>query len=445
MDTTKASWGGSDRVEKRPKEVAPVPEGNPSGGYPAAEDRSAAKEPGAVALGRRLPRGGRRVGPVFGLLWLAYPIYALLTSSPSLAQLVLAVAGTSLFAGIFLWLLWLHEPLKAGTAEASEVRKRRAAIASLAVLALALILVCGDEWLILFIHTSIAAGLMLPGRDAYVAITGVAILMVALGRASGWEWPSIGQFVLIVGALGLWTSVFARQIATVAALRTAREEIARLAVAEERLRFARDLHDLLGHSLSLITLKSELAGRLLPTAPEKAKAEVRDIEGVARRALREVREAVTSYRQPTLEGELAGAREMLEAAGIACWIENKVNVLPNTMGAVLAWTVREGVTNVIRHSSAKRCEIRVTQDSDGIHAEITDDGCASTSRDDGAVAGSGLSGLAERVAASGGDFETGSLPEGGFRLRVSLPLRDDTTSTTEPVSRAGGVREDRCR
>ena len=418
-------------MEKRLEKGTPTPEGKPVG-----------EERGATAHSRWLLQGGRLFGPVFGLLWLAYPIYALLTSNPSLAQLIFALGGTVLFAGIFLWLLWLHEPLQAAMVEASEARKRRAAISSLAALAIALTLVCGNEWLILFIHTSIAAGLMLPGRDAYVAITGAAILMIALGRAAGWEWPSIGQFVLIVGALGLWTSVFARQIATVAELRAARDEIARLAVAEERLRFARDLHDLLGHSLSLITLKSELAGRLLPTAPEKAKVEVRDIEGVARRALREVREAVTSYRQPTLEGELAGAREMLEAAGIACWIENKVNVLPNTMDAVLAWTVREGVTNVMRHSHAGRCEIRVTQDSEEIHAEITDDGHGSTSRDDGAIAGSGLSGLAERVTASGGDFDAGSLPGGGFRLRVSLPLRDDTSSTDEPASRARGVRED---
>src|SRR5919202_5427349 len=259
--------------------------GNLAGGYPA--ERSIAREYGAVTHGRWLPRGGRLFGPVFGLLWLAYPIYALLTSNPSLEQLVFAVAGTALFAGIFLWLLWLHEPLQA-TTEASEVRKRRAAVVSLAVLTLALILVCGDKWLILFIHTSIAAGLMLPGRDVYVAITGVAILMIALGRAAGWEWPSIGQFVLIVGALGLWTSVFARQIATVAELRAARDEIARLAVAEERLRFARDLHDLLGHSLSLITLKSELAGRLLATGAAGAEREVAEIKQVARDALTEV-------------------------------------------------------------------------------------------------------------------------------------------------------------
>jgi two-component system sensor histidine kinase DesK len=428
-------------VENRPKEGTSVSESNPAGEYPATE-RPAAKECGAVAHSRRLPRGRRLFGPVFGLLWLAYPMYALLTSNPSLAQLVFALAGTVLFVGIFLWLLWLHEPLRVAMAEASDVRKRRAAIAALVALVLALTLVCGNEWLILFIHTSIAAGLMLSERDAYVAIAGVAILMVALGRASGWKWLGIGQFVLIVGALGLWTTAFARNIAAIAELRAAREKIARLAVAEERLRFARDLHDLLGHSLSLITLKSELAGRLLPADPEKAAAEVRDIEGVARRALREVREAVAGYRQPTLDRELYSARKMLEAAGIACRIENKAGVLPNATDAVLAWAVREGVTNVIRHSHARQCEIRVTQDGEEIRAEVSDDGRTSSPKHDGTVTGSGLSGLAERVVASSGDFEAGPLPEGGFLLRLSLPLQHGTTLTAEAASRTGDVRED---
>jgi two-component system, NarL family, sensor histidine kinase DesK len=425
-------------VEKKPKERIPVSKDNRAGEYPAA-DRSAARECGAVTRGKRLPRGRRLFGPVFGLLWIAYPIYALLTSDPSPAQVVFAVTGTALFIGTFLWLLWLHAPLRAATAEGSEVRKRRAAIASLAALVLALTLVCGSEWLILFIHTSIVAGLMLSARDAYLAIAVVAILMVVLGRATGWEWPSIGQFVLIVGALGLWVIAFARNVATIAELRAAREEIARLAVAQERLRFARDLHDLLGHSLSLITLKSELAGRLLPTAPERAATEVRDVEGVARRALREVREAVAGYRQPTLDRELSGAHQMLEAAGITCRIANKAGVLPNATDTVMAWTVREGATNIIRHSHARRCEIRLTRDGEEVRAEISDDGLGSPPEHEETA--SGLSGLAERVAASGGDFEAGSLPEGGFRLRVSLPLRNDTTSTTEPASRADG-RED---
>jgi two-component system sensor histidine kinase DesK len=155
-----------------------------------------------------------------------------------------------------------------------------------------------------------------------------------------------------------------------------------------------------------------------------------------------VREAVAGYRQATLESELDSAREMLQAAGIACRIENNAGVLPNGSDAVLAWAVREGVTNVIRHSRARRCEIRVTRHGEEIHAEISDDGLGSPLERDEKDAGSGLSGLAERVAASGGDFEAGSLPEGGFRLRVSLPLRDGAVSGVEPASRPGGIRED---
>jgi two-component system, NarL family, sensor histidine kinase DesK len=278
-----------------------------------------------------------------------------------------------------------------------------------------LVLFSATEWQMLFFHINVAAGIMLLKRDAYVAIAVLAVLTVALGSASGLAWLAVPTV-----AIGLWATAFARQVAAVSELRAAREEIARLAVSEERLRFARDLHDLLGHSLSLITLKSELAGRLLPSAPEKAQAEVRDIEGVARQALREVREAVAGYRQPTLDEELAGAREMLEAAGITCRIENGAGTLPGTTDAVLAWAVREGATNVIRHSRAERCEIYLSRDEKKIHAEITDDGRGSRENDVEA-AGSGLSGLAERVAKGGGKLETGSLPEGGFRLRVSLP------------------------
>ena len=209
-------------------------------------------------------------------------------------------------------------------------------------------------------------------------------------------------------------------------------------MAEERLRFARDLHDLLGHSLSLITLKSELAGRLLPAAPERAASEVHDIEGVARQALREVREAVTGYRQPALAEELESAREMLEAAGIRCRIENGAGTLPGTTDAVLAWAVREGVTNVIRHSGARSCEILVSRDGREIRAEITDDGRGSSPGPDGA--GSGLSGLAERVAARGGESEAGPLAEGGFSLRVSLPLRGDATGEPDGSSAGGEER-----
>jgi two-component system sensor histidine kinase DesK len=368
-----------------------------------------------------------------------YPIRAVLTSAPSPARLVFSLGGAALFTGVFLWLLWFHTPLWSATAAPAEVHKRRAAVAVLVALAVALILFSAGEWQALFFHVNVVAGIMLLKRDAYVAIVGLAPLTAALGMRSGLAW-----LALPTAALGLWATAFVSQVAAVAELRAAREELARLAVTEERLRFARDLHDLLGHSLSLITLKSELAGRLLPAAPDRAAKEIHDAEAVARRALREVREAVAGYRQPALAEELRGAREMLEAAGIACRIENGAGPLPKSVEAVLAWTVREGTTNVIRHSRARHCDIRLTRDDGVVRAEIGDDGrglfrvpdgsgeprtdglaLPPLSGTDGSTGGSGLSGLAERVATiAGAASEAGPLPGGGFRLRVSLPLQD---------------------
>ena len=366
--------------------------------------------------GFRLPRGGRLLGPLFGMVFLIYPLRALLMSEPAPMRVALALGGAALFAGVFLWLMWTQEPLRSPSAEASDVQKHRAAVTFLALLAISLNLALGSEWRVLFFHVNVAAGLMLLTIDAYVAITVLAAITLGLGILSGMPW-----LVLPTAAIGLWATAFVRQIAAVAELRSAREELARMAVSEERLRFARDLHDLLGHSLSLITLKSELAGRLLPGEPEKAETEVHDIEQVARQALGEVREAVAGYRSPTLDEELAGAAEMLGAAGIDLEIDNEAGLLPRDADGVLAWSVREGTTNVIRHSRARNCRIVLAREDGVVHAEITDDGRGETDQE---TPGNGLSGLAERVATFGdGGFEAGPLPEGGFRLRVELPLR----------------------
>jgi two-component system sensor histidine kinase DesK len=368
----------------------------------------------------RLPRGGRLLGPLVGLVFLIYPVRAVLSSDPTPARLALAFGGAALFAGVFLWLMWTREPLSSPSAGPSEVLMHRTAVAFLALLAISLNLVLGSEWRVLFFPLNVAAGIMLLAIDAYVAIVGLAAITFGLGLISGMAW-----LALPTAALGLWATAFVRQVAAVAELKSAREELARMAVDEERLRFARDLHDLLGHSLSLITLKSELAGRLLPDEPEKAETEVHDIEEVARQALREVREAVAGYRSPTLDEELAGAAEMLGAAGIDFGLENEAGPLPREVDGMLAWAVREGTTNVIRHSRAHNCHIAVAREDGMVHAQITDDGRGESDQE---TPGSGLSGLAERVANfSDGRFEAGSLPEGGFRLRVELPLRREVT------------------
>jgi two-component system, NarL family, sensor histidine kinase DesK len=142
-----------------------------------------------------------------------------------------------------------------------------------------------------------------------------------------------------------------------------------------------------------------------------------------------VRAAVAGYRQPTLREELLGAREMLASAGVACRIENGAHQLPRPVDAVLAWTVREGVTNVIRHSRARHCTVRVTRSDRCVSAEVADDGRGApkpNAAGSSARGGSGLAGLAERVAdVAGASFEAGPGHEGGFRLRVSLPIEED--------------------
>jgi two-component system, NarL family, sensor histidine kinase DesK len=184
------------------------------------------------------------------------------------------------------------------------------------------------------------------------------------------------------------------------------------------LRIARDLHDLLGHSLSVIALKSELARKLVERDPPRAVAELDDVQSVTRTALAEVREAVQGYRRLALAEALETAQTALAAAGIDCELADADVALPADVDAVLAWAVREGTTNVIRHSGARRCEIRVRAGLEGAAVEVVDDGSGDDRRDGG---GSGLAGLAERASRERGRIEAGPRPEGGFRLRVIVP------------------------
>lgn len=355
-------------------------------------------------------------------MWLFFPLSAVLemlrTGLPT-AGLLAFLASMAGYVAVFLWLM-LRYPFR-GAVGLTPSEPRIWLLMILAALTLYLELAFGTGIPYHFMFVAIAAAVTLPTRHAVWTVLATTVVAGGIyALRSGWgalgsTWESaVAPFVIV----GFSMILISRLVVTVAQLREAREEIARLAVDEERLRFARDLHDLLGHSLSLITLKSELAGKLLPSEPGKASTEIRDIEGVARQALREAREAVVGYRQPTLDGELAGAREMLGAAGIDCRIENEAGTLPGPTNAALAWAVREGTTNVIRHSRAKLCRIRLSHDENNVYADITDDGRGSR---DGAMeaTGSGLPGLAERFA--GGEFEAGPLPGGGFRLRVSLP------------------------
>jgi two-component sensor histidine kinase len=185
-------------------------------------------------------------------------------------------------------------------------------------------------------------------------------------------------------------------------LHATRKELARLKVEEERQRLSRDLHDLLGQTLSMIALKSELAQLLAVEDQQRCVQEIAEIERVARRSLREVREAVAGYRQPRLESELEGARQILEAAEIDVQIEALRETLPQPLDTALAWTVREGVTNVIRHSRAQQCWIRLTQREGIVRAEVLNDGGERRPEEKPSRRGLGLAGLRERVSPLGG-------------------------------------------
>jgi two-component system sensor histidine kinase DesK len=217
--------------------------------------------------------------------------------------------------------------------------------------------------------------------------------------------------------IGFMMFAFRRLVQLNQELVDAREEVARLAVSEERARFARDLHDLLGHSLSVIAVKAELAERLLERDPARAAEHVADVKAVAREALGEVRDTVSGYRQPTLSSELEGARMALQAAGIEARLEAADVELPPEVEAVLAWAVREGTTNIVRHSHARSCRIAVLPGPAAVSAEVVDDGEIQGT----AGTGNGLAGLRERAARVEGSVEAGPGPDGGFRLCVTVP------------------------
>jgi two-component system sensor histidine kinase DesK len=187
-------------------------------------------------------------------------------------------------------------------------------------------------------------------------------------------------------------------------------ENARLAVDNERTRFARDLHDILGHSLTVITVKAELAQKLLDVDVDRARAEMADLERLSREALIDVRRAVEGYRVITLPGELVRARVALRAAEIDADLPSSTDDVPSELRELFAWTVREGVTNVIRHSGARHCEVRLTATS----AEVRDDGPAMQSPNGH---GSGLAGLRERATDVGATVVTRELSP-GFSLSV---------------------------
>ncbi|MBV8113866.1 MAG: sensor histidine kinase [Silvibacterium sp.] len=226
-----------------------------------------------------------------------------------------------------------------------------------------------------------------------------------------WSWVFCPVISLIVGGTNLFTSQRARANAK---LEMAHEEIEQLAKMAERERIARDLHDVLGHTLSVIVLKSELAGRLFSRDPQRAAAEIADVEMISRKALGEVREAIRGYRAEGLAAEIKRAQSTLDAAGVSLVCEQGAPELNPAVESVVSLVVREAVTNIVRHAQASQCEMTFSIQNRHTSLVIEDDGRGGVRAD-----GNGIRGMRERVEALGGQFTIDGTH--GTRLTILVP------------------------
>lgn len=260
-------------------------------------------------------------------------------------------------------------------------------------------------------YVTCAAATLLPWRDTRILIP--AYTVFGLGLAAYTATPIAAILALTGASIGIPIALGFENDRTREALRRAEERTALLAVAAERERIGRDLHDILGHSLTTIAVKADLAARLVGREPAAAQQEIADLAKVARHALADVRSTASGIRQVTLAGEIAAARSVLTAAGIECRSPNALPPMDTDRSELLGYVVREAVTNVVRHSGAALCVIEAG--ADGV--EITDDGRGLRNH----RGGSGIAGLQERVAAGGGRLEVGPAPSGqGTRVKAEF-------------------------
>ncbi|HEY3384781.1 MAG TPA: sensor histidine kinase [Vicinamibacterales bacterium] len=268
---------------------------------------------------------------------------------------------------------------------------------------------------VFFVYASGYAGDTGPPRVAVrwlVAVVLVAGIEALVCRLSPDAWIPAVVLPLIIGGGNI---AFAEKRRADARLRLARDEVAHLAKVAERERIARDLHDLLGHTLSVIVLKSELAAKLSDRDPARAAAEIRDVERISRLALTEVRRAVEGYRQLTLEESLVGIRQALTAGGVALESDVTAVRLDPKVEGVASLVLREAITNVIRHANATTCRVQMREERGRLSLVVCDDGVGGAAR-----AGTGLTSMRSRVEEVGGHFEHDG--GAGTTVRVDLPL-----------------------
>lgn len=268
---------------------------------------------------------------------------------------------------------------------------------------------------VFFVYAAASISNGFSTRTAMKVLAGQVLLSTAVSYAIGAEWWVYMMSIVISTLVGSLTIQAHAREAGDAKLRLAQEEVERLAKLAERERIARDLHDLLGHTLSVVVLKSELAQKLMSRDPARAVQEIAEIERISRQGLADVREAITGYRSSGLSAEIEHVRDTLTAAGIDTTIEARVVSLAPAQETALSLALREAATNVIRHAAATRCHIKFYAQDGSALMEVQDDG-----KGGDAPFGNGLTGMRERIQSLGGVLQRETAH--GTRLMISLPL-----------------------
>lgn len=358
----------------------------------------------------------RRLVTAFTYAWLGYLIpvvVSLVTDPPGAAKLAVAVVALAAFVACYVRSIGvtMTRPFQLAAPYA---------LAGLVVSSGVLMWPVGPVWRYVFPYYFAAIlPSQLPRRWWVPAQLALVALTAALALGGGERGGDLFGHLASVAGMGLLMSMYFAILMSAVQLRLARAEMARLAVTEERLRIARDLHDVLGHRLAAAALTSDLAVRLAAGDPARAAEHMAEVGRIARAALDEVRATVSGFRDVSLAGELSTARALLAAAGIDCLVQAPdADTLPDRQAEVAAWVVREGVTNVVRHARARTVRIVVTAGDPSV-VEVSDDGRPPEGTPAGH--GNGLTGLTERVAALGGTLTAGSAPGGGYRVRAEMP------------------------
>ncbi|TCU81866.1 two-component system sensor histidine kinase DesK [Curtobacterium sp. PhB191] len=392
-------------------------ENAPHASRPSPRSFPWAVPPGASDDDIRVGRRRWYAGAVFALLWQVLEIIAVWTDGRSLRAHVVSSIALAVVYAAYLFapeLMWRRS-----------LRGRVLVLAGVALLAGLLLFVVGPlavwTWLLVAALSGFVAERFWVAAVVVLGIVGAQFLVAA---STGWD-TAVNSGILfapvITVSVGASMLFFGRQREAEQRLGVAQDEITRLAVVEERARFSRDLHDVLGHSLTVVAMKSELAVRLVDVDPARAKTEMQDVERLSREALQGLRRAVSGYREADLDAELVSARAALAAASITAALPEDGEAAGDDVRSLFAWVLREGVTNVLRHAAASR--VRVTLTRTALTVEDDGTGVLAPPSTAAVLGGNGLRGLRERADAVGAALTTGTSDLGGFLLRVERSPR----------------------